>query len=314
MSECNIVVLGKTGAGKSSFLNAIIKNFDPKNKLLQTSDGAKGCTKDFEEVNIIYNGNRLCFFDTPGLDDGNKSQNSDFIKLLREEGKDPNKRINSILICNNAMAPRFDGGLRETIIEIINCFPLKEFWEHVIIINTHVTKNKYKKPRKIEDAIKDNEDIRKAMNEKKINSPNYIEEFFFDTVDEDNDIPKTDDNLKNELKNLFNKIINTKPLYKDIKILKPVEEEEGVYKITYEIREYIDFNGEKITKKVVIDRNPNYGISKKSGPYYSERKIGSEYKKCGKKYQDYQRYGYYRDGNGNECDKYDVGEVFRRRV
>ena len=308
MEACNIIVLGKTGCGKSSFLNAIIKNFDPNSKLLDTSDGIEGCTKDIEPVNIFYNNNQLYFYDTPGLDDGNKSQNSYYINLLREEGKKPENRINSILICNNALSTRFNAVLRDTIIEIINCFPLKEFWEHVIIINTHVFKDIYKKPKRFENAIKNNEDIRKAMNEKKINSPNYIEEFFFDTVDDDNKIPKTDDNIKKELKKLFNKIINTKPLYKNIKILNTVEEEDGVEKVKYEIREYIDFNDDKITKKVEIDRK------KMEGPYYGERKIGNVYKKCGKKYQNYQKYRYYIDAQGNECNKYDVGKEYPKRV
>ena len=130
MNVWNIIILGKTGCGKSSFLNAIIKNFGTTDdRLLKTSDDTDGCTVDLEPVNIFYNHKHLCFYDSPGLDDGNENQNKNFINLLREEGKKPESRIRSILICINAQCPRFDAGIRDTIIEIMNVYPLKNFWE-----------------------------------------------------------------------------------------------------------------------------------------------------------------------------------------
>ena len=38
----------------------------------------------------------------------------------------------------------------------------------------------------------------------------------------------------------------------------------------------------------------------KRGPIYDERKYGGEYKKCGKRYQDYRRYQYYIDENNKD--------------
>ena len=315
MSKWNIIILGKTGCGKSSFLNAIIKNFGTANdKLLKTSDGTDGCTADLEPVNIFYKNKHLCFYDSPGLDDGNENQNTQFINLLREEGKNPGDRINSILICINAQNPRFDAGLKNTIIEIMNCYPLNNFWNHVIIIKTHVTKDKYKKPGNIEQAIRKNEQVNNAMRERNIISPNEIKEFYFDSVNDDDDSVNTNDNIKNELEKLFKKIIETKPIYKNIRIIKEKNEDVDSYTITYQYLEYLDFKGKKLFKKIEINRKPKVIIKGKQGPYYSERKYGGEYKKCGKWYQDYIRYTYYIDEKNNVCDKRDYGEVIHRRV
>ena len=47
MSSINAIVLGETGAGKSTFLYSIIKNYGNEyNKLLETIDDTDGCTKD----------------------------------------------------------------------------------------------------------------------------------------------------------------------------------------------------------------------------------------------------------------------------
>ena len=152
------------------------------------------------------------------------------------------------------------------------------------------------------------------MKQRNINSPIEIKEFYFDSVNDDDDTPNTNDNIKNELKELFNKIIKTKPLFEDIRILGEQSEDVGSYTITYQYLEYSDFKGNKISKKMEIDRKPKVIIKGKQGPYYGQRKYGGEYKKCGKWYQDYIRYTYYIDENNNVCDKMDYGEVIHRRA
>lgn len=314
MSIWNIIVLGKTGSGKSSFLNAIIKNFgSPNEKLLETSEETDGCTQDLEPVNIFYENKHLCFYDTPGLDDGNERKNNDFTKLLRNEGKKPENRINCIIICISAMNARFDGGLRDTLIEIMNCYPLKNFWEHVIIIKTHILQDKYKRPGYIEQAIKKNEKLKNFMNKRNIYFPSCLKEYYFNSVNYDETI-NTNDDIKNNLKNLFANIIKMEPIFKEVKLLCEKDEDEGTCTITYQYLEYTDFNGEKTKKKIILKSRPKIMVVGKRGPYYSERKYGGEYKKCGKKYQDYKRFSYYIDEKDRECDRIDIGEVIHRRV
>jgi len=314
MSIWNIIVLGKTGSGKSSFLNAIIKSFGSSlEKLLETSDDTDGCTTDLEPVNIFYNNKHLCFYDTPGLDDGNEDQNNGFINLLRNEGRKPENRINCILIWINAVNARFDGSLRDTLIEIMNCYPLDNFWEHVIIIKTHILKDIYKKPGNIEQAIKKNKKITAAMNKKGINFPSCLKEYYINSVNDDQTI-NTDDDIKIYLKSLFTNIIKMDPFFKEVKELELKDEDEGNLTITYQYLEYTDFDGKKNTKRIKLNSKPKVMVVGKRGPFYSERKYGSEYKKCGKRYQDYKRYQYYIDENNKECDHTDIGEVIRRRV
>lgn len=314
MSIWNIIVLGKTGSGKSSFLNAIIKSFGSSlEKLLETSDDTDGCTTDLEPVNIFYNNKHLCFYDTPGLDDGNEDQNNGFINLLRNEGRKTENRINCILICINAVNARFDGSLRDTLIEIMNCYPLDNFWEHVIIIKTHILKDIYKKPGNIEQAIKKNKKITAAMNKKGINFPSCLKEYYINSVNDDQTI-KTDDDIKIYLKSLFTNIIKMDPFFKEVKELEVKDEDEGNLTITYQYLEYTDFDGKKNTKRIKLNSKPKVMVVGKRGPFCSERKYGSEYKKCGKRYQDYKRYQYYIDENNKECDHTDIGEVIRRRV
>lgn len=314
MSIWNIIVLGKTGSGKSSFLNAIIKNFGTSlEKILGTSDDTDGCTKDLEPVNIFYNNKHLCFYDTPGFDDGNEDQNNDFIKLLRNEGKNTENRINCILICINAVNARFDGSLRDAVIEIMNCYPLDNFFEHVIIIKTHILNDIYKKPGNIEQAIKKNKKIIDTMKNKGINFPSCLKEFYFNSVKDDQTI-NIDDEIKNDIENLFKEIIKMDPLFKEVKVLYEKEEDESNLTIKYQYLEYTDFDGKKNTKKIKLNIRPKIMVVGKRGPYYSERKYGSEYKKCGKKYQDYQRYLYYVDENNRNCDQTDIGEIIHRRA
>ena len=232
---------------------------------------------------------------------------------MRDEGKDPNNRINCILLCINSQCPRFNQGIKEVIIEIMNCYPLKKFWEHVIIIKTRVFNDNNKKPGNIENAIKKNKDVTKVMSIKYIDSPYNIKEFYFNLVD-DNGNYKTDDNFKAKMYSLLDEVSRKKPFFEDIKILGTEDKEVGNYIITYQIVQYKDFNGKFETKQIEIDSKIKEKVIGKIGPYYDERKYGSEYKKCGKSYQKYIRYCYYLDEKKNKCDIRDQGEPYPRRV
>jgi ribosome biogenesis GTPase A len=60
------VILGETGKGKSSFLNALFKNND-KSMNLKTSDGNDGFTKKIQPYNLDIENDKYIIFDTPGL-------------------------------------------------------------------------------------------------------------------------------------------------------------------------------------------------------------------------------------------------------
>jgi predicted GTPase len=60
------VILGETGKGKDSFLNALFKN-NGKSMNLKTSYGNDGFTKKIQPCNLDIENNKYIIFDTPGL-------------------------------------------------------------------------------------------------------------------------------------------------------------------------------------------------------------------------------------------------------
>ena len=60
------VILGETGKGKSSFLNALFENYG-KSLNLKTSDGDDCWTKKIQPCNLDIEKNKYIIFDTPGL-------------------------------------------------------------------------------------------------------------------------------------------------------------------------------------------------------------------------------------------------------
>jgi GTP-binding protein EngB required for normal cell division len=60
-----ILVIGQTGAGKSSLVNLLAGK-----KVAKVSDGAKGCTFQFETYQVDYNGEIFELIDTVGLNEG----------------------------------------------------------------------------------------------------------------------------------------------------------------------------------------------------------------------------------------------------
>ena len=80
--------------------------------------------------------------------------------------------------------------------EFMNCFPLQEFWRHVLIIRTHVLNKNLKKHRQLEKGIIDK--LGHYMDDKKIFYQKDLNdrEFHFNSVNDDNDSINVNDNIK----------------------------------------------------------------------------------------------------------------------
>lgn len=315
MTDHYFVVLGKTGCGKSSFLNALLKNYK-KNGDIPSNDEGEGCTKDIEEYYIQDGRDKYTFYDTPGLDDG--KINSKIISELRKEATKESERIKAILICCHIDDKRLSTSTKKMITEFMNCFPLKDFWNHVLIIRTHVRNKNLKKKGKLGNSIKNDEDLRNYMEEKGINMPENLEEreFYFNSVKENDNGTKSinvDIDIKNEFNRLLEQIKSLYPIFNSIKYINEFDQTEGNFKVTYYQYIYEDFNGNKVTKNIEMGRTFIIKEVGKTGPFDEKRYIGST-TKCGKKYYIYQDYKYYKDIDGKKCDYYPYGNTYKERA
>ena len=88
--------------------------------------------------------------------------------------------------------------------EFMNCFPLQEFWKHVLIIRTHVRNKNLKKHGQLEKGIIDK--LGQYMDDKKISYPQDLNEreYYFDSVNDDDSINVNDD-IKTESKKFWKK-------------------------------------------------------------------------------------------------------------
>ena len=295
------IILGETGKGKSTFINAIFGY-----KVVNTSDSSVSCTKDLNQELLTVNQDHFIFIDTPGLNDGDKNQEKKTIEILRTEStSDEASRIKCIILVVHIDDKRFTNSLTSAIKEFMNCFPLDNFWEHVLIIQTHARteKQKNKKKGKILQSILNDTGLISYMNEKKIKVPQNLKEIFVNSVNDDDEII----DIENEKKEILKFIKSRQKIFKSV--IKSPEKTKTKNGIKYNYIEitYEDFNSNISTKEQITCILSNDGI-------YKEEKYGGVYTKCGKKYQKYQRYFIQYDNDGNIKNKIEVGEAIPRRV
>jgi len=131
------ILVGKTGAGKTTILNAIF------NKVMgKVEKSAISVTK----TSTIYyykltNGKVVCLVDTPGLADTEKTEkkNIDNIHLegITKAISDSKIHIKGILFLVNFQSERFDASEQEALLNYNTVFPLKSFWKSLVLVYTH---------------------------------------------------------------------------------------------------------------------------------------------------------------------------------
>ena len=138
----------------------------------------------------------------------------------------------------------------------MKCFPTRKFWEHVFIVRTHADKNgrsfnqtKKKLKGEIVNSINnydDFKDFKNFMIKKNIELPQKIDEYFVDNV---KDEPDNFEYNEEEFNKIFEKIKNTKPMFKKIKKVDSENiEENGPFTVKQKWRRiiFIDYEGNEI--------------------------------------------------------------------
>lgn len=231
-----IVLLGKTGVGKSTFINCITNTDKCK-----IGKGHKSCTKEIQQADIMKNGINYYFVDTPGLDDNSgDKKNIDQLNSIKQ--KCP--KINAFIICVDFHDCRLYQSLVETIKKFIEIFPCPNFWEHVLILRTKAARSQSFAETRTDtegeflEGIKESEELNSFMEANKIIKPKELKEYFVECKEKDQD-------TLNELEKILQEIKNIYPLYKEIK-----EREEEI--IEQEIRDGIHFIRIKLDKHITF--------------------------------------------------------------
>lgn len=269
-------ILGLTGTGKSTFINAISNS-----SYCKVSNKGKSETQTPQL--IAFADNKLKHFfrilDTPGLGD---SKDNDAIINKINQILISYPYIKKIVILKPYSDLRLADYLQNAIKVMMDSFPLKNFWDHVIIVNNRCVPTDFayqdfleEHPESFLDKLKQCYNLRQYMKQKHIDFPKEIKEFHVDSKRKDKfpEIQKEFDNiLKNikETKMMFKKI-ETKPLKREEKDGK----EEGIIiKIEYIPIECTDF-----MNKITTIRS-NYKESSEVKEEYKDQliKIKEEHK------------------------------------
>ena len=129
------ILTGLTGAGKTTLLNVL---FNDEIGIVRKS--AISVTTD-STVYFYKNNSGNCFsiIDTPGLSDtsNNKEVENNHLNSIRKAVKKDNIQIKGILFLINFQKERIDASEQEALINYNQLFPLRRFWQNIIIIYTH---------------------------------------------------------------------------------------------------------------------------------------------------------------------------------
>ena len=140
MAQKVVVVLGKTGSGKSSLCNVIAgKDHDDEDFL--TSSDAKSCTQEVNTQNVKFAGEPdkpILLVDTIGFDDPDKSDRTDVIAKVLKEKID---HVDTFVIVVNGQNDSLEASLL-SMLEMFGEAFTDAFWKHVVVVFTRVQMNK----------------------------------------------------------------------------------------------------------------------------------------------------------------------------
>jgi hypothetical protein len=250
IKESYFVIVGLTGVGKSTFVNAISNK-----KCCRVSVKGKSMTQNHQLIRFSQNHHTFYVVDTPGLGD---SQNNERVinELKTLLSKWP--FLKKIVIIKPYTEIRLADYLQKALEVIMDCFPLQNFWDHVLIVNNRCipTDEAYKdfleeNPETFLDKLKQCTNLLDFMKSKNIDCPNEVKEFFIDSKKKDK-FPS----IKQGFDDIIENIQNTPMMFKTIRELKHVRDyKDGISKeiriiFEYDPIECTDFKGNvKIIKK-----------------------------------------------------------------
>ena len=125
-----ILVLGKTGEGKSTLCNYILK-YDEKKCKESSKPGS--CTQTIDGF-VSNHYKDIFMIDTPGLSDS-KGKDQEIVENIRKVIKEKHcKGIKSIILVSNINTDRLSFEDKKLLFIYCKMFPVPEFWYHVGII------------------------------------------------------------------------------------------------------------------------------------------------------------------------------------
>ena len=246
-NDSYFTAIGITGEGKSSFLNIL----SGKNKFSISSKGNSE-TQTVQHVSFSFNGTSFVAIDTPGLDDSvdNSKKIKDLKRLISVY-----PTLKCLLIVKKYNNFRLSLSIQESIKVFMEAFPKKNFWDHVIVINTFSNPNDESFREYFEnekefflDKIINCRNIRELMEKKNIEMPKNITEYFID-----NKHNKRMSKIFNEIKN---DIANHELMFKKVEIgEKDVKIENTLIKGRFKVTIYrnITCTDFKDNKKIITD-------------------------------------------------------------
>lgn len=226
--ENGFILVGKTGTGKTTILNAIFNKVVGK---------AENTAISVTKISTVYyyklkNGHAIILIDTPGLGDTERTEteNIDQIHLngITKAISDENIHIKGILFLVNFQNKRFDADEQEALLNYNTLFPLKNFWKSLVVVYTHF----YSDPNEDEDeeqmktqrSISNGEIFDKMMEKVKdvsdVISYNDLKIKYFNSYSEANNNKKRKSNerTRDELEEIFDEFSKNPPLFCQIEI------------------------------------------------------------------------------------------------
>ena len=155
-----ILVIGKTGTGKSSLCNVLAgKEFDAD--YFPTSSDPTTCTQKTKFANVNLNGDRnrpVSVIDTIGFDDPTKDHDAEIIAELVVKLKTRCDYVNLFVLAVNGQNPRLDGSLL-TMIRILEGMFSKQFWNQVVLVFTQLPMSERDKLRRERERMKTDDEF-----------------------------------------------------------------------------------------------------------------------------------------------------------
>ncbi len=141
---------------------------------------------DIKEVKFLYKNNLFTAIDTPGIDDSK----DDVIKIeITKDALIKYPKIKKFLLVKHYKDFRLPQSLQKALKIYMEAFPIKNFWEHVIIVNIFSNTGKEyftdlmeEQHEKYVDKILKCKNLIEFMKSKDIDIPQDIKEYYVDSV------------------------------------------------------------------------------------------------------------------------------------